>query len=637
MNINGEHNDPSILRAKICWDILRYIGVSASRANHVTLYINQEYYGVYLNVEHIDEEYIRSRVGDKHGNLYKCLYPADLAYIDANPEKYKIEQNGRRTYDLKTNNEYNDYNDLAELITIINNSPSDQFVCRIKESFNVPDYLKSAAADILTGNWDNYSWLKNNYYLYRNPVTGLFEFIPYDLDNTFGVDWFGIDWANRDIYGWSNPDEERPLYDKIMAVPEFRNLFSYYMDWLMDNYLNPDSLFSRIDRLHDMVRPYVINDPFYPLDYDYQISDFDNSLDEVIGAHVKWGIKPFIIQRNESASNQLEANPIKPVINHIAHNQPDLYEPLDIKALFEDDDPDEIFLMFSKNNGTYQQMTLSDDGNHNDMKPGDNIWGARIDGDDEAWTASFFIRATDQSGNMTDFPCDPILIEIPISSENLVINEFCASNQSIVADNWGEFDDWIEIYNKGSVPVWLGNKFLSDNLLNRDKWKLPYTYLNPGSFILIWADGQMEQGDRHTNFRLDIDAEEIGLFDTPSTGFQLIDKIAYSLQNPDHSYARAVDGGIAWEDENSPSPGSSNHIPLFVQEQVSDNALKVYPNPVTGDKVFFSFETSYRLFDIYGKELLKAADQDYLSAGSLLPGVYIILFESGESVKLIKQ
>ena len=293
--------------------------------------------------------------------------------------------------------------------------------------------------------------------------------------------------------------------------------------------------------------------------------------------------------------------------------------------------------MLSKDGGMYKQIILFDNGNHNDLQPGDNIFGINIEGNNKSWTANFFVRASDHSGNVTDYPCDPVFVDIPIKSPNLVINEFCASNQSIIADNFGEYDDWIEIHNKGTASVFLGNKFLSDNLLNRDKWKMPYLYLKPGSFILIWADGQVEQGDRHTNFSFNMQAEEIGLFDSPSTGFQLIDKIVYNLQNSDHSYARAVDGEIVWKDENSPTPGRSNHIPLFVSDQVDNNAFKVYPNPVAGNMVFFNTETSVRLFDIYGKELLKAADQYFLSVGSLLPGVYIILFESGESLPLIKQ
>ena len=637
MNINGEHNDPSILRAKLCWDMLRYIGVAASRANHVALYINQNYYGVYLNVEHIDEEFTRSRYGDKHGNLYKCLYPADLDYIDTNAEEYKFENDGRRAYELKTNEDYDDYNDLAGLINIINNAPQEEFVCQIKKTFNVSDFLKIAAADVLTGNWDNYSYLKNNFYLYRNPSTGIFEFIPYDLDNTYGVDWFDIDWANRDIYDWSNSDEERPLYDRIMAFTEFRDLFSYYMDWLLDNYFNQAYLFKRIDQIHTMIRPFVLNDPYYPLDYGYQISDFDNSVNITIGAHVKWGLKPFILQRTVSARNQLDINPVKPVVNHLTWNLPDLKENLDIKVLVQDDNPDSIYLMLSKDGGMYQKRLLYDDGNHNDLNPGDDIYGICIEGNDQIWSAEFFVRASDHSGNVEDFPCDPVLVGIPFNSETLVINEFMASNQSIITDNCGEFDDWIEIFNKSPEPVWLGSKFLSDNLSNRDKWKLPYTYLDPGSFILIWADGQEEQGDRHTNFCLDMVKEEIGLFDAPSTGFQLIDRVVYNSQTTDYSYARSVDGGIEWIIATSPTPEKNNYFSTYFQTLYSENSIIVYPNPANGEIIYFNIETSVSLFDIYGKKLLHVTDQNYLTIGSLPPGIYILLFDSGESLKLIRQ
>ena len=77
MNINGEHNDPSIIRSKLSWDTFAALGVKAPRSNHVKLYINQEYYGLYMNVEHIDNEFVEDRFGSDAGNLYKSLYPSD--------------------------------------------------------------------------------------------------------------------------------------------------------------------------------------------------------------------------------------------------------------------------------------------------------------------------------------------------------------------------------------------------------------------------------------------------------------------------------------------------------------------------------------------------------------------------------
>jgi spore coat protein CotH len=54
LNLNGEHNDPSVIRSKIGWDLLRQWKIPAPRANHVEVYINGDYYGLYIIVEHID-------------------------------------------------------------------------------------------------------------------------------------------------------------------------------------------------------------------------------------------------------------------------------------------------------------------------------------------------------------------------------------------------------------------------------------------------------------------------------------------------------------------------------------------------------------------------------------------------------
>jgi spore coat protein CotH len=97
MNLNGDHNDPSLIRSHLTWNLFEDMQVPAPRSNHVEVYINDRYYGLYINTEHVDEEFVESRFGNNLGNLYKCLYPADLTYLGGNPEDYK--SNG---YTLKT-------------------------------------------------------------------------------------------------------------------------------------------------------------------------------------------------------------------------------------------------------------------------------------------------------------------------------------------------------------------------------------------------------------------------------------------------------------------------------------------------------------------------------------------------------
>ena len=74
MNLIGQHNDPSLLRYWMSLTTLTTHNLISSRSSYIKLYINGQYKGVYLNIEHIDDEFLQKRlIGDDHGNLYKCI------------------------------------------------------------------------------------------------------------------------------------------------------------------------------------------------------------------------------------------------------------------------------------------------------------------------------------------------------------------------------------------------------------------------------------------------------------------------------------------------------------------------------------------------------------------------------------
>ncbi|MFY0626136.1 MAG: CotH kinase family protein [Reichenbachiella sp.] len=305
-NINGEHNDPTIIRSKLGWDMMSEIGALASRSNHIEFYINEEYKGLYIHVEHIDEEYIEERFGNKDGNLYKCLYPADLDYLGSNPDAYKLEEHGRRIYELKTNESLDDYSGLANFIDVLNNAPDNTFASEIQTVFHVESYLKALAIEVLTGHWDNYSVNKNNYYLYENPDDGLVYYIPYDLDNTLGVDWFDVDWAETDIYQWYNQNDSRPLAKRIINNQLFRTQFTNIILEVLNTSFDPEVLFPRIDELKSSIELSAENDLYRTLDWGFTIQDFHESFDNRLNQfHVRYGLKEFIERRNETAWDQL--------------------------------------------------------------------------------------------------------------------------------------------------------------------------------------------------------------------------------------------------------------------------------------------------------------------------------------------
>ncbi|MHC4555558.1 MAG: lamin tail domain-containing protein [Planctomycetota bacterium] len=137
----------------------------------------------------------------------------------------------------------------------------------------------------------------------------------------------------------------------------------------------------------------------------------------------------------------------------------------------------------------------------------------------------------------------------------LVINEFMASNDTTIADSFGEYDDWFEIYNYGTETVFMDGMHLAD---------AGNTYIIPsgvtitaGQYLIFWADNQDTQGPLHTNFGLSAGGDEITLYDTD--GVSIIDSITYRAdQEADISHGRFPDNTANWYNMDDPTPGAAN-------------------------------------------------------------------------------
>lgn len=625
MNLNGEHNDPSVMRAKIMWDILRKWNIPAPRANHVRVYINDNYYGLYLNVEHIDEEFAMSRFSNNDGNLFKCLYPADLSYRGTDPDSYKLWDGTRWTYELKTNLEENDFSDLAELISILHSTQDENLMCELDRVFNVQDYLKVMAVQILCGDWDGYIYNKNNFYLYHNSKTDRFEYIPYDVDNTFGIDWFNIDWSGRVIYEWQpGGDQYRPLYDRVIHNPVLRKQFSFYASQLIGTTLNMDSLIQAIEKRSEMISPYVADDPFYPLDYGFDHNDFLNSFYFAFGAHVKWGIFPFLEARRVSMESQIEEGTPDPVIKYHNHDRRP-GEPLLIKAFIEAAGPVTATLFYSVAGDNAVEASMSDEG--------DGWFSLVLENIPDDAPVTYRVLASGTAGESSLLPCHPILIA-PLTGQTpeLFINEFMADNEATVADEHGYYSDWIELYNGDDEAVFLGDLYLTDNFNYPHKWRMPGINLPAGGFVLFWADGTPGLGEKHAPFRLDRDGEEIGIFDADML---IVDTLSFGPQSEDVSMGRKPDGADQIIFVPVATPGRSNST-TSINTIITEKPLILYPNPVSGEAVRLSEATDCSVFSSSGVLVFSGSAVTEVDVSSFPAGMYILVAGDGRTLRFVK-
>ncbi len=160
---------------------------------------------------------------------------------------------------------------------------------------------------------------------------------------------------------------------------------------------------------------------------------------------------------------------------------------------------------------------------------------------------------------------------------SLFINELMADNVSTIADEAGEYEDWIEIYNGGPFAVDLDGMFMTDDPADTHMWVLPEVTLEAGAFLLVWADEDLMQGPLHAGFKLSAAGEYVGLYDRDEAGHGLIDEVSFGGQHPDVSYGRYPDGSGGFLFMTDPSPGAPNNPPstdlprLYVNEVMADN------------------------------------------------------------------
>ncbi|MHA1567545.1 MAG: CotH kinase family protein, partial [Alphaproteobacteria bacterium] len=127
----------------------------------------------------------------------------------------------------------------------------------------------------------------------------------------------------------------------------------------------------------------------------------------------------------------------------------------------------------------------------------------------------------------------------------LDISEFMAVNLGFLTDEDGDYSDWIEIHNPTGESVSLAGWHVTDRADDPTKWRFPSAAdypgveLEPGGFLLIFASGKdraVAGAPLHTNFRLDITGEYLGLVAPDGVTIVHAYAPAYPQQQPDFSY-----------------------------------------------------------------------------------------------------
>lgn len=186
-------------------------------------------------------------------------------------------------------------------------------------------------------------------------------------------------------------------------------------------------------------------------------------------------------------------------------------------------------------------------------------------------------------------------------AQEYMINEIAPVNDHF-ADEYGEFDDWIEIYNGDLEPVWLDEVYLTDDFDDALKWKIDGPYkIQPGGFLIIWLDGQPQQGALHAPFKLKSGGEQIAITQQIGTEIVWIDSLSFGHIPMNTTLGRIRDGDPNFVLLSGITPGYSNNDALIYMEApriqpegmilTGEQAITI-TSPASGSEIYYTLDGS---------------------------------------------
>jgi len=251
--------------------MFRQVGVPIVRASYADVRIvvagkvvMVELYNIF---EQFDEEFIRKSIQEvptkKVGDLYKGLWSATLDPIYSSQD-YGIrdwESNYRPLYGKETNKAIDTYNLLVDFSFGININNLDSRKEFIENYFDIDNFMRAMAVNVLVGNPDDYRGNANNFYYYIDD-TGYLTYLPFDYDNSMGAGWPGnpsfINFTlGNDIYEWgweSWMPCGKPLWDNTIVYEEYQILYEdYLMEFIEDGTFSEESylaIYNKVEELY---------------------------------------------------------------------------------------------------------------------------------------------------------------------------------------------------------------------------------------------------------------------------------------------------------------------------------------------------------------------------------------------------
>ena len=637
IKLNNAAQDASMMREVFFTTMIRRHTPTA-RTSFVKLYLNGANWGVYSNVQQLNKDFLEEWYFSNDGIWWRADRPAGttggggggwgdgtaaLNYISPDTILYKTYYTLKETGGIAEPWGY-----LRTLCQKLNTTPTTALEDTLANYLDIDRTLWFLASELAWTDDDSYVFKgKMDYYVYYDETTGLMVPHEYDgnsaLETTPATTW-GVFYNSNNV--------NYPLMNKLFAVPSLRQRYLAHLRTIVQEEFDTALTNATFNAFRALVDTVVQNDPKKMFTYTQYNSEVQV-------------LRNFITTRKNFLNSNAELAQVAPVIldapyytNGTKYVQPADMQPVTVRSTVTSAAGiDNVQLYYSNNiAGRFSKTPMYDDGIHDDSLAGDGIYGAQIPGFAAGTWVRYYVAAVSANtaksvrylpeGAEHDVFVYTVAPQSSIDS-SIVINEIMASNFAMVTDNFGEYEDWIELYNTSMSPIDISGFYLTDNPVNLNKWQVPAgTVIQPNDYLIIWADEDSSQGTYHANFKLSIFGEILMLLDS---SLNLVDSLVWGQQTANLSYARVPNGTGPFVIQ-AHTFGANNNNTVSLNDNVSRQVqLTVYPNPASesvqiqaGDDIRRELE----VYDATGRMIERRSFAQFMTLNTLEwpSGVYYL-------------
>lgn len=638
-NLNNAYQDFSFMREVLYGSLSREF-LPALKGNYIRLYLNGEDWGLYTNIQQLNGDYIKEWFFDKDGIRWRADAPADqsaaksteeppgggggqwgdgtaaLNYLGDSPELYQ------QYYTLKDADMENPWDYLLRVCDVLNNTDSSMVYDSLKAIMDIDATLWFLAREIAFVDDDSYIYKgKMDYYLYVNEETGLMT--PLEFDGNSAMSPRNQSWSpfiNED-------DENYPLLNILLSVPELRQRYIAHMKTLLEYSLDPVIATNLIDAYESLIAPELMTDP----KIDFSMSDHTLNVNRLKSFFNNRSA--FILSNAEFQNEAPEISEVKQWQDDEETQAPRSHEGVQITAMASHPDGLQgLKLYFSTQlTGNFEPLGMQEE---------EGLYSATIPGQAGGTYVRYYVEAVAENSNLTvsylpgkaEYEVFVYKVAHSISENSgIVINELMASNNSDMQDEAGEFDDWIELHNLSADPIPLSGYHLSDNAGSLFKWMLPDTSIASGGYLIVWADDDQEQGKMHSSFKLSAQGEEVILTDADSA---IVDQLVFATQEVDQSFGRWPNATGSFVEMPSSFQAENWLTVTNIQDEFSNSGFVIYPNPA--DEILYlrcpvEERHEIQLYNSAGSLIYRENFSEEIDLSHLSPGLYIL--KSGPNMR----